>query len=122
MRDFPKGLVLWASLFIVSFGGIFAGIFLALGRTQESVGVGFGTGLAWLELVSTFYLLSKIFQSTSKRKWVLLLGAKSFIIYGLVAGAVLYFHLNIIGFLIGFSGLVVALFLVGIWFRGEVRG
>ena len=122
MRDFPKGLVLWASLFIVSFGGIFAGVFLALGRTQESVGVGFGTGLAWLELVSTFYLLSKIFQSTSKRKWALLLGVKSFIIYGFVAGAILYFHLNIIGFLIGFSGLVLALFLVGIWFRGEVRG
>jgi len=121
MRDFSKGLVLWASLFIVCFGGIFAGIFLALGRAQESVGVGFGTGLAWLELVSTFYLLSKIFQSTSQRKWALLLGAKSFIIYGLVAGAILYFHLNIIGFLIGFSGLVIALFFAGIWLRKEVK-
>jgi hypothetical protein len=90
-----------------------------LGRAEMAGGIAAGTGIAALEFCSTAALVATLLKSRSKVAWGALLGFKSLLVFGLVAVLILVLKASGIGFMIGFSGLVLGMVVAGIY---SIRG
>ncbi len=99
-------MVFKASIIIIIYG-LLAGMLLKMmGKNELSDGIFAGAGLAWTELCLTALIIQKLFQTSSKKRWAVVLGLKSLGMFLVLAGFIFLIKLNETGILIGFSGLI----------------
>jgi len=114
-----RRIVALTTAVIVALGLVSFFISYALGRVEMAAGIAAGAGIAAFEFDSTALLVATLLKSGSKVWWGALLGCKSLLVFGLVAVLILVLKTSGIGFMIGFSGLVLGMVVAGIY---SIRG
>jgi hypothetical protein len=117
-RDF----VIIASAVIIAFGLILFFAVYEMGSAAAAAGVAFGAGVSFLELDSTALILDQLLKAKRRAVWAAFLLVKSLTIFGVVGILLWFLQISGIGFIIGFSSLVLGLLVAGAYTEFRARG
>jgi hypothetical protein len=104
-----RNLIIIATAVIAAMGAILFFVSVSMGELVVAKGIACGAGIAALEFDSTAVVLAILLRRPSKGFWGVLLATKSLTVLGLVGALIWVLKISAIGFIIGFSGLILAI-------------